>query len=163
MKLALTLLLALAVDSSRERNAEEMFKDALAAAKESKREVFLTFGTPDCGWCVKFEAWKRKPEVAALLEKEFVLLHVDLTKTPGGKELYEKYPKAQSGGVPWFVIHDGDRNELADSNGPKGNIGCPDTDEEIEVFMGILKKVCRTLKDADIAALKASILENRNK
>jgi hypothetical protein len=29
--------------------------------------------------------------------------------------------------------------------------------------MGILKKVCRTLKDADFAALKASILENRKK
>jgi len=159
MKLAL-MLLALALP---ERNAEEMLTDALAKAKESKKEVFLTFGTPTCGWCVKFEAWKQKPEVAAILEKEFVLVHVDTVKTPGGKELYAKYPKAQSGGVPWFVIHDADRSELADSNGPNGNIGCPDTDEEITVFLGILKKVCRTLKDEDLAALKASILANRKK
>lgn len=163
MKLALTLLLTLALDSTRERNAEEMLTDALATAKESKKEVFLTFGTPTCGWCVKFEAWKQKPEVAAILEKEFVLVHVDTVKTPGGKELYAKYPKAQSGGVPWFVIHDADRSELADSNGPNGNIGCPDTDEEIAVFMGILKKVCRTLKQGDLVALKDSIVANRKK
>ncbi len=159
MKLAL-MLLALALP---ERNAEEMLTDALASAKVSKKEVFLTFGTPSCGWCVKFEAWKRKPEVAAILEKEFVLVHVDTVTTPGGKELYAKYPKAQNGGVPWFVIHDADRSELADSNGPNGNIGCPDTDEEIAVFMGILKKVSRVLKDEDLAALKASILANRKK
>ncbi len=160
MKLALTLLLALA---AQERTAEDALKDALTAARESKKEVFLTFGTSSCGWCVKFEAWKKKPEIAAILEKEFVLLHVNITTAPGGKELYEKYPKAQNGGVPWFVIHDADRAELADSNGPAGNIGCPDTEEEIGVFMGILKKVCRTLKDDDLAALKKSLLDGRKK
>ena len=28
------------------RNAEDAFKEALAAAKESKKKVFLTFGSP---------------------------------------------------------------------------------------------------------------------
>lgn len=110
-----------------------------------------------------FEAWKARPEVAPLLAKEFILLHVDTSKTPGGGELHKKYPKAQSEGVPWFVIHDGGGAELADSNGPKGNIGCPNTDEEIDVFMGILKKVCSTLKDEDLAALKKSLVVHREK
>ena len=110
-----------------------------------------------------FEAWKARPEVAPLLAKEFVLLHVDTSKTPGGAALHQKYLKAQNEGVPWFVIHDGDGKELADSNGPKGNIGCPNTDEEIDVFMGILKKVCATLKDEDLAALKKSLVAHREK
>ena len=110
-----------------------------------------------------FEAWKARPEVAPLLAKEFVLLHVDTAKTPGGAALHEKYPKARNQGVPWFVIHDAEGKELADSNGPEGNIGCPNTDPEIEVFMGILKKVRSTLKDDDLAALKKSLVAQREK
>ena len=110
-----------------------------------------------------FEAWKARPEVAPLLAKEFVLLHVDTSKTPGGRELHKKYPKAQSQGVPWFVIHDGAGAELADSNGPDGNIGCPNTDPEIDFFMKVLKKVCSTLKDDDLAALKKSLVAHREK
>jgi len=110
-----------------------------------------------------FEAWKARPEVAPLLAKEFVQLHVDTSKTPGGRELHQKYPKAQGKGVPWFVIHDGDGAELADSNGPDGNIGCPNTDPEIDVFLKILKKVCTTLKDEDLATLKKSLVDHRDK
>ena len=110
-----------------------------------------------------FEAWKARPEVAPLFAKEFVLLHVDTAKTPGGKELQQKYPKAQSQGVPWFVIHGGDGAELADSNGPDGNIGCPNTDGEIDVFLKILKKVCSTLKADDFATLQKSLIAHREK
>ena len=110
-----------------------------------------------------FEAWKARPEVAALLAKEFVLLHVDTAKTPGGAALRERYPKARNQGVPWFVIHDGEGKELADSNGPDGNIGCPSTDPEIEAFLGILKKLRSTLTDDDLAALKKSLVAQREK
>jgi hypothetical protein len=65
--------------------------------------------------------------------------------------------------VPWFVIHDGDGAELADSNGPDGNIGCPNTDPEIEVFLKILKKACSTLTDDDLATLKKSLVAQREK
>jgi hypothetical protein len=101
--------------------------------------------------------------VAPLLAQDFVLLHVDTSKTPGGAELHRKYPKAQKEGVPWFVIHDAEKTELADSNGPKGNIGCPNTDEEIEVFMGILKKVRSALTDDDLALLRKSLVAHREK
>jgi hypothetical protein len=101
--------------------------------------------------------------VAPLLARDFVLLHVDTAKTPGGAELHQRYPKAQNQGVPWFVFHDGDGGELADSNGPDGNIGCPDTDKEIDAFIEILKKVRTTLKDEELAALKASRIAHRNK
>ena len=80
---------------------------------------------------------------------------------PGGKELHASYPKAQTAGIPWFVILDGDGKELADSTGPKGNIGCPDTDEEIEVWTGILKKVRVSLTDEDLDALKRSRVADR--
>jgi hypothetical protein len=47
MKLvALGLLLAAIPLAQEGKNAEDLLKDALAQAKESKKKVFLTFGSP---------------------------------------------------------------------------------------------------------------------
>jgi hypothetical protein len=47
MKLLPVLFIAAAWMTSQEtRKADEAFKDALASAKETKRKVFLTFGSP---------------------------------------------------------------------------------------------------------------------
>jgi hypothetical protein len=47
MKLLTVLLLAsVAIPAQETRKADEAFKEALAAAKESKKKVFLTFGSP---------------------------------------------------------------------------------------------------------------------
>jgi hypothetical protein len=43
--LAVALLLALN-PVPQEKKAEDLFKDALAQAKDSKKKVFLTFGSP---------------------------------------------------------------------------------------------------------------------
>ena len=161
--LAACLLLRPALEPQEGRNAEDLFKDALAQAKDSKKKVFLTFVSPGGGWCSVFEAWKARPEVAPLLAKDFILLHVDSAGTPGARELKEKYPKAMNSGIPWFVILDAEGAEVADSNGPKGNIGCPNTDEEIEIFLGILKKVRLNLSDDDLRVLKKSLVEHRDK
>ncbi|MBI3857121.1 MAG: hypothetical protein HY293_15660 [Planctomycetes bacterium] len=45
MKL-LTILLLAALPVQETRNAEDLFKESLAKAKESKKKVFLTFGSP---------------------------------------------------------------------------------------------------------------------
>ena len=81
----------------------------------------------------------------------------------GGKELQDSYAGSRTQGIPWFVVLDAGAKELADSNGPKGNIGCPNTDEEIEVFLGIVEKVALTLTDEDRAALKKSLVDHREK
>ena len=47
MKLmSMVLFAALAIPMQETRKADEAFRDALAAAKESKKKVFLTFGSP---------------------------------------------------------------------------------------------------------------------
>lgn len=47
MKTIAMILVALMAPPLQEtRNAGEQFKDALGKAKESKRKVFLTFGSP---------------------------------------------------------------------------------------------------------------------
>ena len=59
------------------------------------------------------------------------------------------------------MILDADGKELADSIGPEGNIGCPNTDGEIEIWTGILKKVRLTLSDEDLETLKRSRIADR--
>ncbi len=108
-----------------------------------------------------FEAWKARKEVAALLGKDLVHLYVDTSKVPGGGALHASYPKSQNQGIPWFVILDAEGKELADSNGPEGNIGCPNTDGEIEVWTGILKKVRLALSDEDLETLRKSRIADR--
>ena len=97
------------------------------------------------------------------MEKDFVNLYVDTSKVPGGKELHGSYKASQTEGIPWFAILDAEGKEIANSNGSEGNIGCPNTDEEIEVFVGILKKVKIKLTDDDLAALKKSLVDHREK
>ena len=98
-----------------------------------------------------------------MLSKDFVNLYVDTSKVPGGKELHDSYPRSKKGGIPWFVVLDGEGKELGDSNGPKGNIGCPNSDEEIEVFMELVKKVSVALTDEDRALLRKSLVDHRDK
>ena len=86
---------------------------------------------------------------------------MNTAKVPGGEALHQSYPKAKNQGIPWFVILDADGKELADSVGLKGNIGCPDTDEEIAVWTDILKKVRTALTDEDLEALKRSRAADR--
>ena len=90
-------------------------------------------------------------------------VYVDTSKVPGGAKLHDSFEASKTQGIPWFVVLDSDGKEIANSNGPKGNIGHPDTDEEIEVFIGIVKKVALTITDDDRAALKKALVDHRAK
>jgi hypothetical protein len=103
-----------------------------------------------------------RKEIAPILAKDFVVCKIDQDRMVGGKDLYARYC-AKPGGIPWFCILDGKGKTLATSDGPKGNIGCPYSDEEIEVFLEILKKVRVRLEDEDLAALKKSLVAQQEK
>ncbi len=100
---------------------------------------------------------------AAPLLKEFAPVKIDTDRMTGGKDVLAAYPRAKSQGIPWFVFLEPDGRELADSNGPKGNIGCPNTDEEIDTFLATLKKIAAKLTEDDLAALRKSLVAHRGK
>ncbi|HET6163107.1 MAG TPA: thioredoxin family protein [Planctomycetota bacterium] len=149
-------------------NAAELESGSLKEAKASGKRVFLHYGAPWCGYCRLLERWMAKPEVAALLAKDFVDLKVDVDRTIGGKEAFAAQlaraePKvADPAGfsIPWIVFLDGDGKQLAVGHTEKGNIGCPAELGEIDHFMAMLGKARVHLTDDDVAALKASLLEH---
>src|SRR5262245_19238493 len=102
-------------------------------------------------------------EDAKALHKEYVTVKIDTDRMTGGKEVLASYPKSDKQGIPWFVFLQPDGKELADSMGPKGNIGCPNADEEIDFFMETLKKIRVALTDDDLAALRKSLLAQQRK
>jgi thiol-disulfide isomerase/thioredoxin len=85
---------------------------ALSLARAENKRVFLHFGAPWCGWCHKLEAWMARPEVAALLAKDYVDLKIDTDRMTGGDDFLKKFnPKAgtpEGGGIPWIAILNAD-------------------------------------------------------
>lgn len=145
--------------------ASEVVNAAQAQAKKENKRVFLHFGTPWCTWCHRLEDWMRRPEIAPILQKEFVDCKVDTDRMTGGEAMLKGYRKdaglGESGGIPWFVFQDGDGAVLTHSEGPTGNTGFPYQPEDVEHFGTMLKKAKLHLVDADIEALLKSLHDNR--
>jgi thiol-disulfide isomerase/thioredoxin len=138
--------------------AEDELAAALAAAAKSERKVFLHYGAPWCGWCVKLENWLARPEIAAVFGKDFVDVKIDIDRMAGGKEIHSRYRKDEKGGIPWMAMLDAQGKVLITSDGPKGNIGYPATIEEIAHFVAMLKNCKQRLTDQEIDGLRASLV-----
>ena len=141
--------------------ASDVMQAAQALAKQENKRVFLHFGAPWCGWCHRLEDWMRRPEIAAILSKEFVDCKIDTDRMTGGQAMLDGYRKdaglTEGGGIPWFVFRDADGKVLAHSEGPKGNTGFPYQPEEVAHFATMLKAARLHLTDADIEAMQASL------
>ena len=62
------------------------------------------------------------PDVAPVLEKEFVILKLDFDRATGAKDIEKRYIDKEQG-LPWFVFVDGDGKGVINSTGPRGNVG----------------------------------------
>jgi thioredoxin 1 len=69
---------------------------ALRSAAATKRRVIVDFGGNWCGDCKVLDANLRKPENAALLEKHFVVVHVNV----GDKGIDHNFDVAERYGIP---------------------------------------------------------------
>ena len=152
------LLEFLHAHEARPVRAEEVLARALAAADRSGRNVFLHFGAPWCGWCLRLDAWLARPDVAAVLSKDFVEVKVDLDRMTGAKEVFNRYHPAADGGVPWFALLDARGKAIVTSDGPDGNIGFPAVDKEIAYFAKMLAAGRRHISDSDIESLRKTLM-----
>jgi thioredoxin-related protein len=144
------------------RVAKAVLGDALDRASSEDKKVFLSFGAPWCGWCHRLENFLARPEIAAIMERDFVVVKIDNDRMTGGKDVMAKYRPAdsQSGGIPWFVILDGRGDKLATSDAldaPNKNIGYPATDKEIAAFMGIIEAQHRRMDEGQIKTLRREL------
>lgn len=142
--------LALAADPP---STSEVLKTAFATAKSDKKPVWVIFHASWCGWCKKLDAFMAMPEFKSILEKNFVIVHLDVMENgpqkalenPGGMEYMIKLG-GEKAGLPFFAMLDQNGKVLADSMMPvpgkpeKQNTGHPIEPSEVAHFMSMLQK-----------------------
>ena len=142
-------------------NARNLLAEAVKRAEREEKLVFLHFGAPWCGWCHRLEAWLEKPDIKAAFQSHFVDLKVDTDRMPEGDALLNEYCKEPEG-IPWFVFIDPrSQKVIASSTGPKGNVGFPFEDFEIDHFCTMLQACGERFNEATIAEIRQSLIDNR--
>jgi thioredoxin-related protein len=142
------------------KDAKLVVSDALARASSNDKHVLLTFGAPWCGWCHELHNWLAQPEIAAIVDRDFVVTQVDIDRMTAGKEVMSGYRPSAKGSIPWFAILDAKGNTLATSDGPKGNIGYPAQPDEIAHFMAMIKGHVNRIDASQLDQLKTSLEAN---
>jgi thiol-disulfide isomerase/thioredoxin len=144
-------------------SADQVMASAKSAALAEHKPIFLVFGASWCPPCRQLETFMHDPNIRPILEKYFVLAHLNIEEergkhpelnNPGGEDLVGEYG-GKSMGVPFLVFLDGQGQMLTNSSRPvKGkqtgeNIGYPALPVEIDWFMMMLHKTLPTLSKAD--------------
>jgi len=137
--------------------AKGVLEKGVAEAKSSGKSVFVHFGAPWCIWCHRLEDWMARPEVGALLAKDYVSVKIDTDRMTGGQEMLDTLSVMMSGGIPWSVMLAGSGAAVINSNSAGGNIGFPATAEEIAHFGEMLNKTRKNLTDQDVKTLLDSL------
>jgi thioredoxin-related protein len=144
------------------KDAQVVLQGALSRASSEDKKVFLTFGAPWCGWCHKLEDFLARPEISAILARDFVVLKIDVDRMTSGKDVMKKYRPDDSGGIPWFTVIDAKGEKLATSDLLEGqikNIGYPAEPKEIDAFMSLIEGQARRIEPGQIAQVRKELAQ----
>ena len=77
-------------------------KEAFAKARQENKPIFLSIGYSTCHWChvMAHESFEN-PEVAAVMNREFVNIKVDREERPDVDRVYMTFVQAMTGGGGW--------------------------------------------------------------
>ena len=179
IKLLLPLfLLAIAINSTAQLaplSADEIMKEAFIVAKKENKKVFIMFHASWCGWCHKMDASMVDPVCKKFFDDNFVIRHLVVMESkgkenlenPGAMEMLTTY-KGEGQGIPYWLVFDKDENFIADSRmsppaatpqAKPQNTGCPANKEEVDYFIGVLKKTT-ALKEDELETIKVRFRKN---
>lgn len=155
-------------------SAEEIMKEAFETAQKKDKRVLIIFHASWCGWCHKMDTSLNDVSVKEFFDDNFVIRHLVVFESkgkqnlenPGAREMITKY-NGKDQGIPFWLIFDKDEKFLADSrmtttvNGVEKlqNTGCPATKEEVDYFIGVLKKTT-SLKGDQLEKIKTRFRKN---
>jgi thioredoxin-related protein len=155
-------------------SSEEIMTEAFTSAKKQNKKVLVMFHASWCGWCHKMDASLNDASVKNFFDDNFVIRHLvvfeskgkENLENPGALEMLAKYD-AKDQGIPFWLIFDKDENFLADSrmkvksNGVEKlqNTGCPASNEEVDYFIGVLKRTT-ALNDDQLQIIRARFRRN---
>jgi hypothetical protein len=144
--------------------AATVLQDAQARARASHRNVMLIYHASWCGWCHKLDDALKEPAVAAVMDKAYVIVHVDVLEqgdkksleNAGGAEQMANFGADDKTGIPFFVFITPDSKVLGTSIKPRsGNIGYPGEPGEIDYFMTLINRSAPEMSAGDRTKLEA--------
>ncbi|MFF2439246.1 thioredoxin family protein [Streptomyces sp. NPDC058107] len=86
------------------RNAKADIQAALATAAKEHREVLIDFGANWCPDCKVLDAMFHSAQVEPLLQKDYVVVAVDVGEFDHNIDLASKYVDLQTSGIPALVV-----------------------------------------------------------
>jgi len=157
-------------------SAEEIMKDAFAAAKKQDKKVLVMFHASWCGWCHKMDTSLNDISVKKFFDDNFIIRHLvvfeskgkENLENPGALQMLTKYD-GKDEGIPFWLIFDKDEKFLFDSrmkasvNGVEKlqNTGCPASKEEVDYFIEVLKRTT-SLKEDQLEKIRVRFRKNEN-
>ena len=107
---------------------------ALLEDRSSDKRILLTFGGNWCPDSRSLERRYRTPELAAVLEREFRTLHVDVGRSRRNRDIVEKYGNPIDMGIPSVVLLAPDGTLLYTDHGSLSSAGRMSDPELIAFF-----------------------------
>jgi thiol:disulfide interchange protein len=139
------------------RSAQKLVDEAVAAAKAARKNVLVEFGASWCGWCKRFETFLAEPTAGKLMLDNFVVVHLVVQEVPDKKALENDGGAALmaqmggGGGLPYFFMLDAAGKKIGDANimPNNGNVGHPNTPEEVRAFDALLARTAPRMSAAE--------------
>jgi thioredoxin-related protein len=98
-------------------NAESDIAAAVKQAKAENKHVLLQAGGNWCSWCIEFNKFTHaNGSIDSLLNKCFVVSHLNYSKENENKAIFAKYGYPQRFGFPVFIILDANGNRVHTQN-----------------------------------------------
>ena len=93
-------------------DANRLIQAAIAQASRSHKNIVLDFGANWCGDCHALDMQMHKPELASLIEKNYVVVHVDVGRFDKNLDIAKKYHVPIKHGIPALAVLDSAGNLL---------------------------------------------------
>jgi protein disulfide-isomerase len=87
-------------------DAHEQISAAISEATHAHKNIVLDFGANWCGDCHALDSAMQKPDLAALIAKNFVVVRVDVGRMNKNQDLAEKYHIPLKKGIPALAVLD---------------------------------------------------------
>jgi thiol-disulfide isomerase/thioredoxin len=138
--------------------AQKQFEAASAAAQSSQKALAVHFTATWCGICKLYDALYVDPAAKAIFDKHQIITKIDFEKTPGGRELYEKFEHNES--VPAYSYYDPRGKWVASSNATTrttGNIGYPMNANELAHYEKSILAALTNASDDEIKTIMSRV------
>jgi thioredoxin 1 len=87
-------------------DAEAQIRAAVEAASKNKKNIVLDFGGNWCFDCHVLDEQMRRPELAPLIEANYIVVHIDVGRFDKNLRVAERYHVPLKKGVPALAVLD---------------------------------------------------------